>query len=373
MTAAPSLWSLQPHTGAKHEILKRYLEAWIPIFGYSGTSPRLFYIDGFAGPGKYSDGEDGSPIVALRSALSHATKLKSRIDFHFVEADSARASHLDDYIGNIRLPSQVSVKVHAGVPFTAAYERIKVEYSLSTRSAPPTFAFIDPFGWTGAPFSIVKELMSAPKSEVLVNLMYESINRHLSHPDQLKNFTALFGTDEWKSTLNLSDKTQRGSALHRLYQTQLERSAGIKFVRSFEMRDDGNRIEYFMFFGSNEELGLRKMKEAMWRVDQSGQFSFSDATDQDQLVLFDKADFRPLHDAIVNAFAGATVSIEEIESFVIRCTAFRETHFKAVLKDLEITAPPSIEVIVPENGSLAKLRRRGTFPAGRGLLIRFCS
>lgn len=61
---ANSLWSIEDHTRAKHVILRKYLQAWFPIM-HSLKQKRLVYIDGFAGPGKYEGGEDGSPLVAL--------------------------------------------------------------------------------------------------------------------------------------------------------------------------------------------------------------------------------------------------------------------------------------------------------------------
>ncbi|GAI63170.1 unnamed protein product, partial [marine sediment metagenome] len=38
-------WPLEPHTKAKHEILKRYLYAWFPILASSHR--RILYVDGF--------------------------------------------------------------------------------------------------------------------------------------------------------------------------------------------------------------------------------------------------------------------------------------------------------------------------------------
>ncbi len=60
------LWALEPHTAAKHAILRRYLQAWFPIM--ASANARFLYIDGFAGPGEYSGGEDGSPVIALKTA-----------------------------------------------------------------------------------------------------------------------------------------------------------------------------------------------------------------------------------------------------------------------------------------------------------------
>ena len=78
-------WKIEPHTLAKHEILKRYLSAWYPILS-SSSAKEMLYIDGFCGPGRYKKGEDGSPIIALREALKYSQRLqKKRITFLFID------------------------------------------------------------------------------------------------------------------------------------------------------------------------------------------------------------------------------------------------------------------------------------------------
>jgi len=76
-------WPLAPHTGAKLALLSAYLSAWFPIL--SSTSPqRVFYIDGFAGPGRYSGGEDGSPVVALKALGLRGNLAKTTFEFHLL-------------------------------------------------------------------------------------------------------------------------------------------------------------------------------------------------------------------------------------------------------------------------------------------------
>jgi hypothetical protein len=79
-------WPIQPHTEAKHRILASYLSAWFPILSLSGFE-RVIYIDGFAGPGRYSGGQEGSPIFALKALRSQTVPLRSVFEFHFVELD----------------------------------------------------------------------------------------------------------------------------------------------------------------------------------------------------------------------------------------------------------------------------------------------
>jgi three-Cys-motif partner protein len=113
--AAPreTVWDLEPHTRAKHEILKRYLQAWMVILS-QGKFPAILYIDGFAGPGEYSQGEVGSPIIALDTALQYQPPLRAQIHFLFVEKKKDRADHLRKQIALRRLPANFHVIVEGG-------------------------------------------------------------------------------------------------------------------------------------------------------------------------------------------------------------------------------------------------------------------
>ncbi len=359
-------WKIEPPTKAKHEILRRYLQAWVPILAYGGF-PQVLYIDGFSGPGSYSNGEDGSPIIALNAALQGSIPAKTKVQFVFVEKDGSRAESLAETVRNLDLPKNVSVQIIGGKPMEQAFYEIRTKYCDHYGRLPPTFAFIDPFGWTGAPFSIVQEIMRNQSCEVLVTFMYEEINRFIGQKDQVNNFNEFFGTNEWEGGVALTGPQLRKQFFHKLYSRQLLESANAKYVRSFEMRNRKNVVDYFLFHATNSYLGLKRMKEAMWKVDESGEFTFSDATDPNQYVLFEKMpDLHQLEQLIVSRFGSKVTTVQEIEKFVVEETAFRENHYKRqILKKLETANPPVIEAVNPPSG-----RRRGTFGNDR-LKLRF--
>ena len=139
------------------------------------------------------------------------------------------------------------------------------------------------------PFTIVHQIMRQRSCEVFINFMYDEINRFIGHPDQVANFNSFFGTKAWDACKALTNPRERNRFLHDLYMKQMREVAGIKYVRSFKMSNDKDVTDYFLFYGTNELLGLKKMKEAMWKVDESGEFRFSDATDPHQAVLFGRA------------------------------------------------------------------------------------
>ena len=363
MQPRTTIWELEPHTAAKHEILGRYLQAWAPILS-QGNFPHLVFIDGFAGPGRYSKGEEGSPIIAIKAVINQPRPIRAKVDFHFIELDKKRAAHLEAEIAQLALPTNVSFKVHGERTFQEAFPEVWDSYSpRSGRARPPTFVFIDPFGFK-IPFSYVTKVLNTQSCEVLVNFMFEEINRFLSQEHQPENFDELFGCPDWRKGIEIKSPKERVKFLHDLYQEQLIKAGGARFVRSFAMRNERNALDYFLFFGTSSELGLKKIKEAMWRVDESGTYTFSDATDPNQSVLFAaEPDRGLLKRLILDHFHGLEASIDEIERYVVQETPFRETHYKKVLQTLE--ADGEITPVNPPGS-----RRRGTY-ANANLRLQF--
>jgi hypothetical protein len=176
-----------------------------------------------------------------------------------------------------------------------------------------------------------------------------------------------FGSRDWRDGIGLAGSAARNRFLHDLYRRQLKDAAGAKYVRSFQMRNRSGVTDYYLFYATSSLTGLRKMKEAMWGVDPSGEFTFSDATNPKQLVLFGGIPrYDDLRRQILTRFANCVATVGEIEEFVLAETAFCHTHYKKqVLKPLEKSDSPQIVVLDKPHG-----RARGTF-ASRDLRIRF--
>jgi three-Cys-motif partner protein len=351
-------WEIEPHTRAKHLILRRYLQAWLPIM--TRWNGRVVYIDGFAGPGIYKGGEEGSPMIALKEAIQHTAGLKAEIIFLFIELKPDRLKMLEKQIAALTVPANMKVLCKLG-KFDEHLTEVLNYIDEQKRSMAPTFAFLDPFGFSHTPFSLVKRLMQYARCEVLITFMYEEINRFLSHPDQPGNYDALFGCPDWREAVNIQDPLQRKIFIHNLYMKQLSTNAGIDYVRSFEMMNRGNRTDYFLFFGTKNIGGLKKMKAAMWTADEAGGFQFSDTTDVTQALLFQPTpNYDDLRTRLTRNFGGKKISVDEVEKFVVTETPYRETHYKShVLRPMELSSPPGLRVT-----SRAGKNRKGTFPAG---------
>jgi three-Cys-motif partner protein len=356
-----TVWKLEPHTRAKHQILGRYLDAWFPILGKFNR--KLVYAEGFAGPGCYLDGEPGSPIVALQSAISHALVLTGNPEFWFIEERPDRLTRLQAEIARLTIPENFIIKTECGTfaeKFKAALDTSDRD---GTRQA-PTFVLIDPFGFSGIPYDLIKRVLLRDRCEVLITFMVDSINRWLTHPEDgvRGHIIETFGTDEAiKIAFGMGD---RATSLKNLYQRQLKKVA--RFVRYFEMRDQSDRVVYYLFFATNNPLGHIKMKESMWKVDPMGDFRFSDATNPDQQVLFSEPPTAGLASDLKSHFRSKPqMQVATVEEYVQNDTAYLRKHMGDALKLLEKAG----DLAVADTKADGKKRRAGTYP--NDALVRF--
>jgi three-Cys-motif partner protein len=349
-----TIWPIEPHTAAKHQILGAYLDAWFPILGK--YNKRIVYVDGFAGPGRYIGGEPGSPVIAMQAALSHRAKLGGELVFLFIEEHGGRAAHLEREITELQLPAHFKTKVECG-PFAEKLGKALDELDNARSQIAPTFALIDPFGFSGIPYTLIQRLLSKNKCEVLITFMVDAMNRWLTHPDEniRAHIVETFGTDE---AVTIAEGIgDRSTALKDLYHRQLNRAA--MFVRYFEMRDRDGRLVYYLFFASNNALGHLKMKEAMWKVDPLGDFTFSDSTNPDQQLLFSAPSTAPLAADLFAKFRGiAQVPVKRVEAYVQDHAAYLRKHMGDALGQLESEG----KLKVADRKTDGKKRRARTFP-----------
>lgn len=190
-------FQLEPHTAAKHLLLRLYMDRWFPILGRHNQ--RLNYIDGFAGPGEYQGGEPGSPIIAVKSAVTHVENgtlgPEVAVNFIFVERKLEHANNLRGCLSKLEVPNNFNISVIDG-EFSEKVGNILDTLGEDNKSIAPTFVLVDPFGFSGIPFELMARILKNPKCEVFINIMVDFINRFLEHPnDRIEShFPRTFGT-----------------------------------------------------------------------------------------------------------------------------------------------------------------------------------
>ena len=274
---------IQPHTLAKHQILRYYLNEWFPILGSAYGSLR--YVDGFAGPGEYVGGQIGSPIIALQTIEQHryfktfSTSGKF-VEFIFVEKDSNHYKNLQSQISASVWPGSFKIASRQGL-----FEEAVKQLLLDSRrvDSPPTLVFIDPFGSAGFPMALLERLASFDRMEVLINLNYNEFVQWILQ-DSSKHVTAdrLYGGPRWRPAIELAG-SQRAIFLVDEYKRALQ-EIGWRGT-SFEMVNFQNQKAYHLVFGTHSAKGMEAMKRAMRAASPTGEFRYMDRIGTDQNVI----------------------------------------------------------------------------------------
>ncbi len=366
----PLIWDAEPHTIAKIEILKGYLKAWLRILGSTRKGQTILYVDGFAGPGRYRNHDEGSPLAALRVAQAAIGEMGqkfivSRIHGAFIESDPARFNVLAETLAPFEGRSGLGI-TKLCCEFADGIEKLRKEVPAPFRGEGPLFVFADPFGGTGIPFRTFAECMKGDTAELLINLDADGIARIFfaeGNNNREAQLTALFGDESWREVLTPGADLKRLSVqILDLYKRRLRSLPDVRFIWSFAMRGIKDAINYYLVFATKHPLGMEKMKEAMKAIDKTGSYSFSDAH-VEQHVLFRDDDAETYAAALFREFDGRTITMEDARNFALNETPFLNA--KSMLIVLEKQQRVQVEIQGKEP------RKAGSFPDEKIRSLRF--
>jgi hypothetical protein len=216
----------------------------------------------------------------------------------------------------------------------------------------PALVFLDQFGYSEVPMELVQRILQFPECEVFSYLDWSWINRFMTDQTKWEGITGAFGGEEWKAAIDLPP-LQRERFLKDTYIKSLKTRGGTKYGCYFSMFDNAGRLLYWLFFCTNNLRGLEEMKGAMWRVDATGAFRFSDRDDPNQLSFLSEGfDEKWLANHLIIQFQGRVMTVGEIREYILTETPCRRyTESLRILERLDVLTVPN-----PPNG-----RQQGTF------------
>lgn len=317
MKPKTTLWDLEGHTRGKHLVLHHYLQAWFPILGSGAWSRGLLFVDGFAGPGMYRGGEEGSPLIALKAYVAAPPAARrTSAQFIFIEQDLPRAEFLRGLVAEMKpsLPEECSVEVVCG-KFDESMTEVTEE--LRRGGTRPCFVMVDPFGVSDTPMAVLRDVLRNPSAEVYVSFMASYLERFSGTPEFEAALDDLFGCSDWREGVELLGDSRR-TFFFDLYESQL-RKAGAHNVLRMDLYQ-GPHLVYALFFATKNIKGSDVMKKAMWKVDPLGGYSFrgTKAPGGRQLQLgLGEPDGGPMRRLLLEEFAGkGWVTLTSVLDFV---------------------------------------------------------
>jgi len=361
-------WQPAPHTLAKHQIFRSYLDAWVPIMAnYARRTKehrRLLVVDGFAGPGMYGDGQPGSPIQMIESVLQQRQRPPLPVSLLLIEKDEATFTLLEGNVRDLRMQALQSgrfedVALQHG-DCQAEIEAVLQKHDRDGKPVGPAFFFLDQFGYAAVPMVLIRNIMQRRYCEVLVYLNWRDLSRFLTDGTKWRTISRVFGSNDWKDATSLSGQRRAAHVLES-YKQGLREQGDAPYVWNFSMCDQDGQLLYWLFFCTKSLRGLEEMKKAMLRVDATGRFRFSDRDDPEQSHMFVECDVDMVASELRRLLGGQTVSVAKVREIVLTETA--SVRHKPALRALE------------ERGELQVLnarisRRCGTF-AQNSLRVQF--
>jgi three-Cys-motif partner protein len=297
---------------------------------------KITYIDGFAGPGVYEKGEKGSPVLALEAALDHSHEFPVPVELIFIENDPDRCRVLEAELGKYahRLGTSRNVRLKPPIcgDCRTILSNILSECDSKNEKFGPALVFLDQFGYSSVPMDLIERILAHPQCEVLSFLFWREIDRFITDTTKHESINVAFGCGDWKPAISMPGR-ERDHFMLATYMRCLRERARARFVWQFAMQDRNERLLCWLFFSTNHIRGLEEMKKAMWKIDKTGGFAFSDKEGFGQLKFLTAYSDTQLGDDLARSLGGKRLKVAEVKEWVLTQTPAYK--FKAALADLE--------------------------------------
>lgn len=295
-------------------IVSKYFDAWSKIIAprTMQSDGKLAYIDLFAGPGRYEDGSASTPLMVLTKALQ-SEKVRNGLVSIFNDMDGNHTSALRAEID--ALPGIETLK-HRPQIYEGPVGPPIADYFNGVRLI-PTFSFIDPFGYKGLSWALIRSVIKDWGCDCVFFFNYSRINAGVNNPVVDQHMTALFGADNLaalRTRLNASQAGREGVIIEHLKQAMID--AGARFVQTFRFRNAENtRTTHHLVFVTKHPTPYEVMKEIMAthssHADQGvPSYEYALAMETAGKLFEDQLDL--LEDQLVGEFAGQSLSMIDL-------------------------------------------------------------
>ncbi len=350
-------------TYIKHIFLRQYLERVAYHIGYFNSA--FVYVDCFSGPWQASDEElaDTSVRIALdilnrvQSGLAKQDRSVS-IQAVFVERSGSAFKKLEGVLTE-----------HCGVVQTRAiHGTFEDSIPAILNAVGPKFAFffIDPTGWTGFAMDNLRPILQRRRGEVMVNLMYDFINRFLTLETEAneESLDRLFGTPRWREIRNAQD---REAAMVDLYVQQLRSAGEFRYATWMRvLKPLSERTYFYLVYATRngkgidefraveekvvaEQDNLRQEAQRSHRVTRSGQteLAFSSSAPSNTLKLERDSQVEAAARLIDELLHAGPMLFGELRPLVLELPLVRRSDVMQLLRDGQSAGKYRIEGMSP--------------------------
>ena len=272
-------------TRTKLDLYKGYLREWLPVFLNSPNLCSTVQVyDFFAGPGTDAEGNDASPLIAIKeieAALETSKERlspKLRVRLLLNDRDKTKADSLRETIGEKSFKYVTGGVDVQNKDFT---ELFAAENPTMRSKGTANLIFIDQFGISEVTKEIFESMVSMPVTDIMFFTSSAILNRMQQHPSILSKIPSLSEEDLEK---------MNGNNVHRIlsrsYRNWLPSNCDY-YIGDFSLKRMAN--VYGLVFGSHHILGILKFLEIAWKLSKTGDANYDidgDHIDEKSPFLF---------------------------------------------------------------------------------------
>ncbi|SUS04834.1 conserved hypothetical protein [Candidatus Defluviicoccus seviourii] len=258
----PSWYQGREQTFVKHFFLERYLErvAYVTLAG--GAWSEFAYVDAFSGPWRSGDENfrDTSVFIALTKleAVRQGLQKAGRdVTFRalFVERDQSAFQYLRRLVARFPNSGAITICGEFQDHIKEARRFINNAFSL---------IFVDPTGWS-VDLNALQPLLRL-RGEVIINFMYNDINRHLLENPQASvraSFDPIFGGLSWRSEIEqrIAGGEDREAAILGVFCNRLRAAGSFEYVTSTRvMQPLVERTYFYLVYATRHWKGVEEFR-----------------------------------------------------------------------------------------------------------------
>ena len=260
----------RPWSKIKDRVLDQYLPRYVAKV--ATLQHPIILIDAFAGPGRFEDGSEGSPLLFCRVAEERAPGQCQAI---FVNRSKEHHERLCQALAEF-------IRRGIAVPFFGTAEELltRVRAVLQDHTV---FLYLDPFGLKGCEFSVIEPFLQREKkysTEIVINLsiptMYrlaagKAVAAGRTETPHIRRFhdrlTRVLGGHYWKKILldAAKEPERKANEVMSLYREKIIGTEKKKtFTGSCPVQErEGAAIKYYITFYSRHPDAMLLMNDAM--------------------------------------------------------------------------------------------------------------
>lgn len=323
-------WPYEEQTQIKHKVLGLYYKIYASKLGVNSD---ILFVDCHGGCGAYINKDSlvsyGSSVIVNDVCTSVFLKRKTKSFIIICERDRHNYDNLNKVISELKINN---IKT-----YNNDYNSVLTQPRLcSFYKKHPTLFFIDPFGYYDTPMANMSDLMSSFGNEILINFMFDFLNRGISvsSVDEAQ-LTSFFGSAEWKKA-RLKSGTERESFLVNLYKERLKATTNAKFVFAYRLcYPTKNQTYYYLIHATNHIDGINNMKNSFASIN-NGRVEYLGRKNND-ISLFDMDSFKQeeLSCFLKEKFNGESITFDELLESIVEDTATIEKDLRSTVKTME--------------------------------------